>query len=105
MVGVDAVIIDVDAFIGNTQDFALGYLYNDVETCNLGANDDDADVRVYFLNSNKKNICKKSFAKRAKKQKKKTHGCARWVMGERYIEHVLDGRTSSTHVIASEPVA
>lgn len=100
-------IIGVDTFIGNTQDFALGYLYNDVETCNLGANDDDADVRVYFLNSNKKKIFVKNLLQKGlkSKKKKKTHGCARWVMGERYIEHVLDGRTSSTHVIASEPVA
>jgi hypothetical protein len=86
VVGVDAVIIDVDAFIGNTQDFALGYLYNDVETCNLGANDDDADVRVYFLNSNKKNICKKSFAKRAKKQKKKRHT---GVLGGSWVSAIL----------------
>lgn len=72
--------------------------------CNLGANDDDADVKVYFLNLNKKKIFVKNLLQKGLKSKKKTRRCARWVMGERYIEHVLDGRTSSTHVIASEPV-
>lgn len=79
MVGVDAVIIGVDTFIGNTQDFALGYLYNDVETCNLGANDDDADVRVYFLNSNKKKIFVKNLLQKglkSKKKKKDTRVCS-----------------------------
>jgi hypothetical protein len=50
------VIIGVDPFIDNTQDFALGYLYNNAGMYNLGANDDNADVRIYFLNSNKKKI-------------------------------------------------
>lgn len=39
--------------------------------CNLGANDDDADVEVYFLNLNKKKIFVKNLLQKGLKSKKK----------------------------------
>lgn len=40
-------------------------------SCNLGANSDGVEVRVYFLNLNRKGYtCKKLFQKKAKYQKK-----------------------------------
>lgn len=50
------------------QDF--GAIYIGTETYNPGANSNDAEVRVYFLNSNQKERNCENLSKRVKKQKK-----------------------------------
>jgi hypothetical protein len=48
----------------------LGVIYFSVKTCNLGANDDSAEVKVSFLKSNRKSVFLRIFRKRAKFLKK-----------------------------------
>jgi hypothetical protein len=47
----------------------VGTIYNGIETCKLGANSDGTEVRVHFLNSNKKGIVVKNFPKKDQKAK------------------------------------
>lgn len=54
--------------------------------CNLGANDDDADVKVYFLNLNKKKIFVKNLLQKGLKSKKKKHG---GVLGGSWVSAIL----------------
>jgi hypothetical protein len=48
----------------------FGAIYIGAETCNLGANNDDAEVRIYFLNSNQEKRSCENLSQNGSKSKK-----------------------------------
>jgi hypothetical protein len=72
-------------FITSERD--LNAIYIGAEMCNLGTNDDGAEVRVNFLNSNKKLcICDKLLQKGPKCKKKMVHLLDECLLGDLHNE-------------------